>query len=64
MNKIVEAITGASGGGMFIATRECISEALDHLDLKTTKNYFAGFEDETRRVITERLMKFLSIRCT
>lgn len=41
------------GGSM-----ELVSEALNHSNLKTTKGYFAGFEDETKRQLSESLMEF------
>ena len=37
---------------------EYISEALSHSNMKTTQNYFAGFEDKTRKEITESLINF------
>lgn len=40
------------------ASMEFISEALSHSNLKTTQQYFAGFEEETKREISESLMKF------
>lgn len=40
------------------ATMELVSEALSHSNLKTTKGYFAGFEDETTRELIEALMSF------
>lgn len=40
------------------ASLEQISQALNHHDLSTTKNYFAGFEDNTMKKLTENLMNF------
>jgi len=40
------------------ASMEYVSEALDHSDTKTTKGYFAGFADETKKEFSEALMKF------
>lgn len=40
------------------ASMEFISEALNHSDLNVTKNYFAGFEDETKREFANKLMDF------
>lgn len=40
------------------ASMEFISEALNHSDLSVTKNYFAGFEDETKREFANQLMNF------
>jgi len=40
------------------ASMEYISEALSHSNMKTTQNYFAGFEETTKKEITENLMKF------
>jgi integrase len=40
------------------ASMEYISEALSHSNMKTTQNYFAGFEEETKKEITEKLMQF------
>ncbi len=40
------------------ASLEFISEALDHSDLKVTKAYFAGFEDEAKKEFAENLMDF------
>lgn len=42
-----------SGGGL-----EIVSEALGHSNLNTTKNYFAGFEDEKKKEIAKRLLDF------
>ena len=35
-----------------------ISEALGHSSTKTTQNYLAGFEDETKRNLTKALTAF------
>lgn len=40
------------------ASMEFISEALNHSDLNVTKNYFAGFEDETKREFANTLLDF------
>lgn len=40
------------------ASMEFISEALNHSNLKTTKNYFAGFEDEKKKEFANNLMDF------
>lgn len=40
------------------ASMEFIQESLGHGDLKTTMNYFAGFEDETKREFAKKLMNF------
>lgn len=40
------------------ASMEFISEALSHSNLKTTKNYFAGFEDEKKKEFANNLMNF------
>ena len=40
------------------ASMEFISEALNHGDLKVTKGYFAGFEDEAKRDFAKNLMDF------
>ncbi len=40
------------------ATMEQVSQALNHHDLSTTENYFAGFEDETMKRIADNLMNF------
>jgi integrase len=37
---------------------EFVMEALGHADSKTTKNYFAGFEDESKRDLMEKLLLF------
>jgi site-specific recombinase XerD len=41
------------------ASLEFVSEALGHSDLKTTKNYFAGFEDKTKKDILEDITDFM-----
>lgn len=41
------------------ASLEFVSEALGHSDLKTTKNYFAGFEDKTKKEILEEITDFM-----
>lgn len=40
------------------ASMEYVSEALCHSNLKTTQNYFAGFEDEKKREISKRMLEF------
>ena len=40
------------------ASMEFISEALNHSDLSVTKNYFAGFEDETKKQFANSIMDF------
>lgn len=40
------------------ASIEFVSEALSHSNLSTTRNYFAGFEDDKKREIANKLMKF------
>lgn len=40
------------------ASMEFISEALNHSDLKTTKNYIAGFEDDVKKEFSNNLMNF------
>ena len=47
--------TNAIRGG---ASMEYISEALSHSNLKTTQNYFAGFEDKIKIEITNSLLEF------
>jgi hypothetical protein len=37
---------------------EFVSEALSHSNMKTTKGYFAGFEDEAKKELMETLMNF------
>ena len=37
---------------------EYVSEALGHSDIKTTRSYFAGFEDKTKKDIQESLVNF------
>lgn len=40
------------------ASMEFISEALNHSDLSVTKNYFSGFEDETKKEFANSLLDF------
>jgi hypothetical protein len=40
------------------ASIEFVSEALSHSDIKTTRGYFAGFADTTKKDILEGLMDF------
>jgi len=40
------------------ATMEFISETLGHSGLDTTKNYFAGFDNETKKKFSENIMNF------
>ena len=40
---------------------ELVSEAIGHSNQKTTQNYFAGFDDETKRNISNDLMDFLDL---
>ncbi len=40
------------------ASMELVSEQLGHADLKTTQNYFSGFEDDNIEKLTKKLMKF------
>jgi len=40
------------------ASMEFISEALNHSNLNVTKDYFAGFEDETKKEFSNNLMNF------
>ena len=40
------------------ASFKLISEMLSHTSLMTTKNYFAGFEAEEKRKISDKLMEF------
>lgn len=47
--------TNAVRGG---ASLEQIQQALNHHNLTTTQNYFAGFEDEAMRDLTKNLMNF------
>lgn len=37
---------------------EFVNEALNHSDLKTTQGYFAGFENETKRELSKKLLEF------
>jgi site-specific recombinase XerD len=40
------------------ASMEFVSEALNHSDLKTTQNYFAGFEDADKKELMKKMMSF------
>ncbi len=40
------------------ASMEYISESLGHSDLKTTQNYWSGFEENVKREFAEQLMNF------
>jgi len=40
------------------ASMEFVSESLSHSNLKTTQNYFAGFEDKDKKELMQKLMKF------
>lgn len=40
------------------ASMELVSEQLGHADLKTTQNYFSGFEDDSIEDLTKKLMAF------
>lgn len=40
---------------------EVVGEAIGHSDIKTTQNYFAGFDDETKKDISNDLMNFLDL---
>ena len=40
------------------ASMEFISEALNHSDMQTTQRYFAGFDNEAKKAISESLMNF------
>ena len=40
------------------ASMEFIQESLGHNDMKTTENYFAGFDDETKREFGKKMMEF------
>lgn len=40
------------------ASMEYVSEALSHSNLKTTQSYFAGFEDDRKKEISEKMMQF------
>jgi integrase/recombinase XerD len=39
-------------------TMEFVQESLGHASISTTQNYFAGFEDETKKEMSEQLMQF------
>lgn len=40
------------------ASMEFVSEALSHNNLKTTQNYFAGFEEKDKKELMEKMMNF------
>lgn len=40
------------------ASMEFAMEALGHSSMETTKNYFAGFEDKTKREVASKLLNF------
>jgi integrase/recombinase XerD len=40
------------------APMEYIQESLGHQDMKTTMNYWSGFEDKVKREVAEKLMEF------
>ena len=40
------------------ASMEFVGEALDHKNPKTTLGYFAGFEEESKKQLTESLLNF------
>ncbi len=40
------------------ATMEFVSEALSHNNLKTTQNYFAGFDDKDKKEFMQKMMEF------
>ena len=40
------------------ASLELIQESLGHKDMKTTMNYWGGFDDAAKRGISEKLMDF------
>lgn len=40
------------------ASMEFVSEALNHSDVKTTQNYFAGFAEDSKRELMNTLMEF------
>ena len=40
------------------ASMELVSEQLGHSNLKTTQNYFSGFEDDSIEDLTKKLMTF------
>ena len=42
-------------------SKEFISEALGHTNVKTTQNYLAGFEDEHKKEITKALTAFETV---
>lgn len=40
------------------ASLEFVGEAVGHSDIKTTMNYFSGFEDETKKAFSDKLLDF------
>jgi len=40
------------------ASMELVSELLGHVSVKTTKGYFDGFDNETKRALAKKLMEF------
>ena len=40
------------------ASMEYLQESLGHQDMKTTLNYFSGFEDKVKREVANKLMDF------
>jgi integrase/recombinase XerD len=40
------------------ASIEFVGEAVGHTNIKTTMGYFAGFEDETKKAISDKLLDF------
>lgn len=42
------------------AKLEEVGELFGHADVKSTKDYFAGFTDETKRELSQKLMNFLT----
>ncbi len=40
------------------ASMEFVSEALTHSDMKTTQNYFSGFDNKTKKILADTLMDF------
>ena len=40
------------------ASMEFVGEALAHKNPKTTQNYFAGFDEEYKRKMMQKLIKF------
>jgi integrase/recombinase XerD len=41
-----------------VASMEFIQESLGHKDMKTTMNYWGGFEESVKRDISEKIMDF------